>query len=49
MVKHIIVIDIVGLESRHISEETTPNIFKISKNGEIRELQKEQTLLIFCI
>lgn len=39
MVKHIIVIDIVGLESKHISAETTPNIFKISQTGETRELQ----------
>jgi predicted AlkP superfamily pyrophosphatase or phosphodiesterase len=39
MVKRIIVIDIVGLESKHISEETTPNIFKISQTGETRELQ----------
>ena len=39
MVKHIIVIDIVGLESKHISTETTPNIFKISQTGETRELQ----------
>ena len=39
MVKRIIVIDIVGLESKHISEQTTPNIFKISQTGETRELQ----------
>jgi len=39
MVKHIIVIDIVGLESKHISEETTPNIFKISQTGETKELE----------
>jgi len=39
MVKRIIVIDIVGLESKHITEETTPNIFKISQTGETRELQ----------
>ena len=39
MVKHILVIDIVGLEGRHISEETTPNIFNISQNGEISDLQ----------
>lgn len=39
MVKRIIVIDIVGLESKHISEETTPNIFKISQTGETRELE----------
>lgn len=39
MVKRIIVIDIVGLESKHISEKTTPNIFKISQTGETRELQ----------
>jgi len=39
MVKRLIVIDIVGLESKHISEQTTPNIFKISQTGETRELQ----------
>ena len=39
MVKHIIVIDIVGLESKHISEETTPNIFKIAQSGETGELE----------
>ena len=39
MVKHIIVIDVVGLESKHISEEITPNIFKISQTGETGELQ----------
>ena len=39
MVKRIIVIDIVGLESKHISEQTTPNIFKISQTGETRELE----------
>lgn len=39
MVKRIIIIDIVGLESKHISEQTTPNIFKISQTGVTRELQ----------
>ena len=39
MGKHIIVIDIVGLESKHISEETTPNIYRISQTGETRELE----------
>jgi predicted AlkP superfamily pyrophosphatase or phosphodiesterase len=39
MVKHIIVIDIVGLESKHISEKTTPNIFKVSQSGEMKELE----------
>lgn len=39
MVKRIIVIDIVGLEIKHISEQTTPNIFKISQTGETRELE----------
>jgi predicted AlkP superfamily pyrophosphatase or phosphodiesterase len=39
MVKHVIVIDIVGLERKHISENITPNIFKISQTGEIRDLE----------
>ena len=39
MVKHVIVIDIVGLERKHISENITPNIFKISQTGETRDLE----------
>lgn len=39
MVKHIIVIDIVGLESKHISADTTPNIYKIAQSGKIKELE----------
>ena len=39
MVKHVIIIDIVGLERKHISENDTPNIFKISETGETRDLE----------
>jgi predicted AlkP superfamily pyrophosphatase or phosphodiesterase len=39
MAKHIIVIDIVGLEKKHISETVTPNIFDISKTGETRDIE----------
>jgi predicted AlkP superfamily pyrophosphatase or phosphodiesterase len=39
MVKHVIVIDIVGLERKHISENITPNIFKISQTGETSGLE----------
>ena len=39
MAKHIIVIDIVGLEKKHISESLTPNIFKISQTGETRNIE----------
>ena len=39
MVKYVIIIDIVGLEKRHISEALTPNISKISQGGETRNLE----------
>lgn len=39
MAKYVIIIDIVGLEKRHISETLTPNIFKISQGGETRNLE----------
>ena len=39
MAKYVIIIDIVGLEKRHISEALTPNISKISQGGETRNLQ----------
>ena len=39
MAKHIIVIDIVGLERKHISENLTPNIFNISQTGETRNIE----------
>ncbi len=39
MAKHIIVIDIVGLEKKHISEKLTPNIFNISQTGEAKKLE----------
>ena len=39
MVKHVIVIDIVGLERKHISENITPNISKISQTGETSDLE----------
>ena len=39
MVKYVIIIDIVGLEKRHISEALTPNITKISQGGETRNLE----------
>jgi predicted AlkP superfamily pyrophosphatase or phosphodiesterase len=39
MSKHIIIIDIVGLEKKHISESITPNIYKISQSGELRNLE----------
>ncbi len=39
MSKHIIVIDIVGLQKKHISESITPNIYKISQSGELRNLE----------
>ena len=39
MAKYVIIIDIVGLEKRHISEALTPNISKISRGGETRNLE----------
>ena len=39
MAKYVIIIDIVGLEKRHISEALTPNISKISQGGETRNLE----------
>jgi predicted AlkP superfamily pyrophosphatase or phosphodiesterase len=39
MAKYVVIIDIVGLEKRHISETLTPNIFKISQEGETRNLE----------
>ena len=39
MAKYVIIIDIVGLEKRHISEALTPNICKISIGGETRNLE----------
>ncbi len=39
MAKYVIIIDIVGLENRHISEALTPNISKISQGGETRNLE----------
>ena len=39
MPKHILVIDIVGLEKKHISENITPNIFKISQTGETKNIE----------
>ncbi len=39
MAKHIIVIDIVGLEKKHIVENLTPNIFNISQIGETRNIE----------
>ena len=39
MAKYVIIIDIVGLEKRHISEALTPNICKISRGGETRNLE----------
>jgi predicted AlkP superfamily pyrophosphatase or phosphodiesterase len=39
MAKYVIIIDIVGLEKRHISEDLTPNICKISRGGETRNLE----------
>lgn len=39
MAKHIIVIDIVGLEKKHIVESLTPNIFNISQIGETRNIE----------
>ena len=38
MAKYVIVIDVVGLLKRHISETTTPNIYKIAQGGETRNL-----------
>jgi predicted AlkP superfamily pyrophosphatase or phosphodiesterase len=38
MAKYVIVIDVVGLQKRHISETTTPNIYKIAQDGETRNL-----------
>jgi predicted AlkP superfamily pyrophosphatase or phosphodiesterase len=39
MANYVIIIDIVGLEKRHISEALTPNISKISQGGETRNLE----------
>ena len=39
MAKNTIVIDIVGLERNHISENLTPNIFDISQAGESRDIE----------
>lgn len=39
MAKHIIVIDIVGLEKKHIIESLTPNISNISQIGETRNIE----------
>jgi predicted AlkP superfamily pyrophosphatase or phosphodiesterase len=39
MAKYVIIIDIVGLEKRHISETQTPNISKISQGGETKNLE----------
>ena len=38
MAKYVIVIDVVGLQKKHISETTTPNIYKIAQGGETRNL-----------
>jgi predicted AlkP superfamily pyrophosphatase or phosphodiesterase len=38
MAKYVIVIDVVGLQKRHISETTTPIIYKIAQGGETRNL-----------
>ena len=35
MVKHLIVVDIAGLEPRLISEDRTPNISSLSAKGEL--------------
>ena len=35
MVKHLIVVDIAGLEPRLISEDRTPNICSLSAKGEL--------------
>lgn len=39
MVKHLIVLDIAGLEPRHISEDKTPNICSLSGKGELARVR----------
>ncbi len=39
MVKYLIVLDIVGLEPRHVSEEKTPNICSLSTEGELAKVR----------
>ena len=39
MVDNIVIIDVVGLEKRHISSDLTPNIYQISEEGQLRKLQ----------
>jgi predicted AlkP superfamily pyrophosphatase or phosphodiesterase len=39
VVKHLIVLDIAGLEPRHISEDKTPNICSLSGKGELARVR----------
>lgn len=39
MKKHLIIIDIAGLEPKHVSEDKTPNISKLVESGELAKLR----------
>ncbi len=39
MRKHLIIIDIAGLEPKHIAEDKTPNISKLIETGQIAKLK----------
>lgn len=39
MVDNIVIIDVVGLEKKHISSELTPNIYQIAEEGQLQKLQ----------
>lgn len=39
MKKHLIIIDIAGLEPKHVSEDKTPNISKLVERGELAKLR----------
>jgi predicted AlkP superfamily pyrophosphatase or phosphodiesterase len=39
MVDNIVIIDVVGLEKKHISSDLTPNIYQIAEEGQLQKLQ----------
>ena len=39
MVDNIVIIDVVGLEKKHISSDLTPNIHQIAEEGQLQKLQ----------